>query len=386
MSTQVVVLGAGFGGLELATQLSAVVADEAHITLIDQNDSFVFGFSKFDVMFGERSSNEVRSYYRDIDKAGVELRQEVITSIDPVERRVVTDRGRYDADVLVVALGADLHPELTPGFVEGGFEFYSVGGAERLRSVLPSFDSGVVIVGVLGTPFKCPPAPSEAALLLHDHFASRGVRDQIEIRVVSPFGSPIPVSAASSQAVLTAFDERGIGWMPEQIVKSLDPEGKVAHLADGSELAYDLFLGIPKHRVPAVVEGSGLAVQGWIPIDPATLATSFPDVYAIGDVTSAPVPKAGVFAETAARALADVLIHRIRGGAAPPPYDGAGTCYIEFGDHKVGRVDASFLTGPRPTGPFTPPSLEVAAEKQEFAVIRRERWFGYRREQAPAAR
>lgn len=368
-----VILGAGFGGLELVTRLSTSVADEASITLIDQSDGFVFGFSKFDVMFGERSVDDVRSLYRDIDKASVEFHQETVLSIDPIERRVVTDRGTYGADVLVVALGADLHPELTPGF-EDGHEFYSVAGAERLRDVLRSFDGGVVIVGVLGTPFKCPPAPSEAAILLHDHFAARGIG--VEIRVVSPFGSPIPVSAASSEAVLAAFGERGIEWLPQQIVKALDPGQKVAHLADGRDLPYDLFLGIPKHRVPVAVESAGLAPDGWITIDPSTLATPFPDVYAIGDVTNAPVPKAGVFAETAAQTLAEVLIHRIRGGVPPAPYDGAGTCYIEFGDHKVGRVDANFLTGSTPSGPFTPPSLEVADEKQEFAATRRERWFG----------
>jgi sulfide:quinone oxidoreductase len=374
VTTKVVILGAGFGGLELATRLSTSVADEASITLIDQSDGFVFGFSKFDVMFGERSVSDVRSLYRDIDKASVEFRQETVVSIDPIERRVVTERATYGADVLVVALGADLHPELTPGFEDGGNEFYSVAGAERLRDVLRSFGGGVVIVGVLGTPFKCPPAPSEAAILLHDHFAARNVG--VEIRVVSPFGSPIPVSAASSEAVLAAFEERGIEWLPQQIVKTIDPGQSVARLADGQELPYDLFLGIPKHRVPVAVEAAGLAPDGWITIDPATLATPFPDVYAVGDVTNAPVPKAGVFAETAAQTLAKVLIHRIRGGAPPPPYDGAGTCYIEFGDHMVGRVDASFLTGGTPSGPFTPPSLEVAAEKQEFASTRRARWFG----------
>ena len=135
MSRRIVILGAGFGGLELAARLSATVPDEVSVTLIDKNDSFVFGFSKFEVMFGRKSLEEVRSYYRDIVKPGVEFRQELITGIDPEARRVVTDRGTYDADILVVALGADYEPAATPGLVEGGYEFYSVPGAARLREV-----------------------------------------------------------------------------------------------------------------------------------------------------------------------------------------------------------------------------------------------------------
>src|SRR5713226_7011918 len=130
MRTHVVILGAGFGGLELSTRLSEELADEVQVTLIDQSDSFVFGFSKLDVMFGRRTLDEMRHFYRDIAKPGVEFRQETVVSIDPERRRVVTNKGTYDADVLVVALGADLEPEATPGLVEGGFELYSPVGAE----------------------------------------------------------------------------------------------------------------------------------------------------------------------------------------------------------------------------------------------------------------
>jgi sulfide:quinone oxidoreductase len=159
---------------------------------------------------------------------------------------------------------------------------------------------------------------------------------------------------------------------------------KVAALVDGAavldhgeRLPYDLFLGIPVHRVPDVIEASGLAVDGWIPVDPGTLETRFPGVYAVGDVTSVGTPKAGVFAEGAARVVADRLIAEARRAEGPAPYDGAGSCYIEFGDHRVGRVDVDFFSTPgHPTGAFTPPTVEVASEKAEFAATRRARWFG----------
>jgi sulfide:quinone oxidoreductase len=372
----VVVLGAGFGGLELSARLSAAMGDAVRVTLIDKNDAFVFGFSKFEIMFGRQARADVSSYYATIAKPGVTFRRETITAIDPVARRVTTDAGEHSADVLVVALGADYDFGATPGFVEGVHEFYSVDGAVALREVLPGFRAGHALVAVVSEPFKCPPAPCEAAMLLDEYFSQRGVRGEIEISVVSPWGIPIPATGPGSDAILARFRERNISWIADQGIASIDPAAKAARLRDGSTMSYDLFLGIPAHRVPAVVEASGLAVDGWIPVDRANLATRFPDVYAIGDVTSAPVPKAGIFAESAARAVAEHLVVQFRDGGTAKPYDGAGSCFIEFGDRTVGRVDVDFLTGPSVVAPFTEPSLQGAEEKAEFAASRRRRWFG----------
>jgi len=376
MKLRVVVLGAGFGGLELSTILSEALPDQLELTLIDRNDSFYFGFSKLDVMFGRVASDGVRLAYRNIAKPGVQFRQETITCIDPVARCVTTDRGTYDADVLVVALGADHDPDATPGLTQGGNEFYSFAGAERLREVLPTFSKGRAIVGVTSTPFKCPPAPSEAALLLHDHLTARGVRDACEISIVMPFSVPIPPSPASSKALFAAFAERSITFIPKRLVRALDPARHVAILDDGNEMSFDLFLGIPKHRVPDVVVASGMTVNGWIPVDPKNLKTRFPHVYAIGDVTSVGTPKAGVFAEGAARIAAASLIAEQKGGEQPLPYTGAGSCYVEFGLDQVGRVDVDFFSGPSPTGSFMEPSVALVNEKQHFGSSRRARWFG----------
>jgi sulfide:quinone oxidoreductase len=377
MATSVVVLGAGFGGLELSSRLAHELRDEVRITLIDRADAFVFGFSKLDVMFGKRTIGEVRLPYSDIATPGVRFRQETVTAIDPVGRRVTTDLDEYEADVLLVALGADYDIAATPGLAEAGFEFYSVGGAERVRDLLPTFTSGKAIVGVCGTPFKCPPAPSECAILLDEYLRARGVREAVEISVVMPLGSPVPPSAATSEAILARFAERGITFSPGRRVAALDPGTREAVLDDGSRLPFDLFLGIPVHRAPDVVVESGLASEGWIPVEPRTLATRFLGVYAVGDVTSVGTPKAGVFSERAARAVADQLVARLRGKPEPPGYDGTGSCYIEFGDERVARVDVDFFATPgHPAGTFSPPSREVAEEKADFAPSRRARWFG----------
>ena len=194
---KVLVLGAGFGGLELSTRLSDELGEDVEVTLIDKGEGFVFGFSKLDVMFGRTVADAVVHPYRDLVKPGVRFVQATITSIDPEARSVQTDAGEFSGDVMVVALGADLHPDATPGLVEGGHEFYTVPGAFALREVLADFPGGRVIVGVTSTPFKCPPAPSETALMLHDFLTERGLRDQSEIALVMPLGVPIPPSPAA---------------------------------------------------------------------------------------------------------------------------------------------------------------------------------------------
>ena len=316
--------------------------------------------------------------YRDISKPGVAYRQELVTSIDPATRQVITDGNRYQPDILVVALGADYDLTATPGFEADGYEYYSVAGAERLRDVLQSFSGGRVLIAVLGVPFKCPPAPYEGALLLHDYLLSRGVRDATQIDVISPMESPIPVSPETSEAIVQALAERAIGYTPGRRVRGLDPRTHRAQLKTG-EIPYELFIGIPVHRAPAVVEASGLTrggTDGWIAVNPRNLATPFPNVYALGDCADAPVPRAGAFAESAARAVADDIAAQINGSGSIAPYDGTGSCYIEFGGGLVGKVDADFLSGPAPTAPFLGPSADLAAEKKEFADARRQRWFG----------
>jgi len=301
-----------------------------------------------------------------------------VRSIDPAARHVVTDAGTFDADILVVALGADYDVAATPGLAEGGNEFYSVAGATVLRAVLPRFERGPAIIGVTGKSFKCPPAPSEAALLLHDYLTSRGRRDATEISLVMPFGTPIPPSPDTSRAILAAFEERGIRFVKDQLVRAYDSTRKVAVLGDGTEMPCDLLLGVPVHRVPQVVVESGLAADAhsWVPVNKQTLETNVPGVYAVGDVNGVGTPKAGVFAEGAARIVAAAIIARIRGGAGPEAYKGAGSCYVEFGHDQVGRVDVDFLSGPKPTGTFQPPSDALVAEKAQFGSTRIQRWFG----------
>jgi sulfide:quinone oxidoreductase len=376
MKPRILILGAGFGGLELASTVSEALGDSVEVTLIDKADAFVFGYSKLDVLFGRTTLDAVELPYSALVKPGVRFVKETIVAIDPAERRVSTDAGVHEADYLVIALGADYDLDATPGLGDGDNEFYSVAGAARMAQLLPSFSKGCAVIGVCGTPFKCPPAPSECALLLHDHLVARGVRADCEIEFVIPFGTPVPPSPDTSAALIEAFAERDIAFVPGRTPVALDTTNRVVTLDDGSEISYDLFFGVPKHRAPDVVRESGMAEEGYIPVASATLETRYPGVYACGDVATAGVPKAGVFAEGAARVVARELIAKLRGERSPAAYDGRGSCYIEFGAGRVGRVDVDFFSGPKPTGTYQAPSTALAAEKERFGSTRRARWFG----------
>jgi sulfide:quinone oxidoreductase len=245
-----------------------------------------------------------------------------------------------------------------------------------MREVLPTFRKGHAVVGVCGAPYKCPPAPSECALMLHDYLVERGVRAACQIALVNPLSSPVPPSPDTSRALIAAFTERGIDYLPSRRVASVDPGRNLVILDDGRELPCDLFLGVPKNRAPDVVVATGMTESGWVTVDSRTLETNHPGVYAIGDLANTGAPKAGVFAEGTARTVAANLIAKFRKQEPTAKNPGAGSCYIEFGADRVARVDVDFFSGPKPTGTFHEPSQALKVAKQEFGASRRARWFG----------
>jgi sulfide:quinone oxidoreductase len=371
---RVLVLGAGFGGLEVAARLSDAAPEQIDVTLIDQNDSFVFGYSKLDVMFG-LTRETWRTYYRDLTRPSVTFRQERIVAIDPVEKTVQTTEGEYSADVLVIALGADLDVAATPGLTETD-QFYSVDGAAGFADRIRDFRHGHAVIAVAGAPFKCPPATSEVALMLHHVLTQRGARGDTQITIVSPLPSPVPPSPEASAALLAAFEERGINYRGATRMIEVDPARRVLMLDGGEQLGYDLLLAVPKHKLPDAVANLPSGNDGWIHVDPRTLQTEHPDVFAIGDCADAPVPRAGTFAERAAMAVAERILAKLDGRPVAP-FDGRGACYIEFGGGRVARVDVSVTVDDGATsGSFSEPSLTIGREKEESGPVRIARWFG----------
>lgn len=376
MSTRVLILGAGFGGLELSTSLSEALGESVAVTLLDKSDAFIFGFAKLDLMFGRATAAQIRNPYADFVKPGVRLLRETVTAIDPEAKRVTTDKGTHEADILVVALGADYDVSGTPGVILGRNEFYSVAGAAHFATVLANFTGGDAVVGVCGAPYKCPPAPSECALMLHDYLEARGLRRKSRITLVNPLSSPVPPSPETSKALIEAFAERDIAYLPSTKIVAVDQAAREVTLDTGAALPCDLFLGVPKNRAADVVVASGMTENGWVNVDPRTLATKWADVYAVGDLAATGAPKAGVFAEGAAKAVAANIISRLRGEAKTASNPGFGSCYIEFGAERIAKVEVDFFSGPKPTGTFYGVSDVLRADKQLFGASRRARWFG----------
>lgn len=377
MHSRVLVLGAGFGGLETAARLSELLGEEADVTIIDASPGFVFGYHKLDVLFGQSSAETVRMPYQRHALPGVRFVNEKILAIDPESRSATTAGGSYSGDVLVVALGADYDVAATPGLAELGEDFYSVAGTVAAADALSNFAGGDVVVGVCGSSFKCPPAPHETALRLHDFLVAKGVRDASTITVVVPLPVALPPAPELTAAIDDRYAERGITFIGSHVVSALEEnaEGRVAVLNDGQELPVDLFLGVPVHVAPPVVVEAGLVEDGWIPVDRGTAATKFPGVYAVGDVTSIGTAKAGVFSEGTGRVVADRLVAALRGEEPTPEYDGRAWCLVELGEDEVAGVDIDFFREGGARGFYTPPEDVEPGAKDEFAASRHARWF-----------
>ncbi len=380
LAVKILILGAGFGGLQTATRLKEELNDSVDITLIDKNNFFLIGFTKFDVMFGRRTSEDVKLYYKHLAIEGINFIQDTIEKIDPDKKIVKTSYAEFSYDYLIVALGADLAPEAIPGFVEGGHEFYSLEGAEKIIPAINKFESGTLLISIFSKPYKCPPAPYEAAIQLHDLFVRKGIRDKIILKMLIPGPMPLPIAKNVSSEIEHLLKERNIELLKKHKVVELNPDKKEAIIENSNPIGYDLFIGIPIHKPPQVVRESALSKNGWVSVNKDNLETTFENVYAVGDVTSIPVgdfavPKAGALAENAANAVADDIINKIKKRKRSHTFEAAGSCYLEFGSGEVAKINTNFLGHSQPQVTLEGPSIEFRADKENFEKERIKKWF-----------
>lgn len=381
--TTTLILGGGFGGLACARALRAGVAPEHRIQLVDRADGFLVGASKTWVMLGERRGPEVVRERARLLPAGVEWIPAEIESLDPVHRRVHTGAGELRADHLVVALGADLDPAAIPGLAEGAHSFYTLAAAERLSEALREFAGGRIVLLVPRLPFKCPPAPYEAAMLLHAWLEARGLRGRTEIEIHTI--EPLPMTTAGEamgRMIVAELEARRIGFHPRRSVVAVEPARRAVRCEDG-EVPYDLLIAVPPHRAPQVVVAAGMAeVGGWVAVDPLTLEARRPAglerVYAIGDVTALPLPgrhvatvplvlpKAGVFAAAEGEIVAARIAAAIGGTPPPAGFEGRGFCYLEVGGGRAIRAEGEFFATPHPLMATRPASEEQYRDKLDW--------------------
>lgn len=377
---RIVVLGGGFGGITAALELRKLLGGEPTIALIDRRPAFVMGLRKLWVLTGRGTLAEGTRTLSALRERGVDVRQGTVERIDAASRTVTADTGTVPYDYLVIALGAEPRPDLVPGFSPAAFNLYDAADVERLAARVKTFTKGRIVVGILGVPYKCPPAPYEAAMLLADHFQQRGLGQAVQITAFTPQPMSLPVvGAAGCAQVEGQLASRGIAFTPNRKVERL--EGSTA-ISDRGSIEADLFIGVPPHRPPALIKSLGLQLQGeWLFTDPKTLRTSDSRIYAVGDVTEIPLanklplPKAGVFAESQAKVAAAHIAAEITGKQSDAAFDGRGYCYIEVGGGQAAKVQGHFTAPGGPQVEVTVPSEQALKEKIEFERSRLTSWF-----------
>jgi len=313
-------------------------------------------------------------------RLGVVVRRATIESIQPQEKSAVVDGERIQADALVVALGADTIPNAVPGFAEHAYNVYDPNDIPRAAQALNDFQGGRLVIGIFGAPYKCPPAPYEMALLISDRFKARGIKAGIDAFTPQPMSLPI-LGSVGCDLIESRLADQGITFHPNHKATAIET-GEVVFA--NKRMPFDLLLGVPPHKPPAVVRDNGLVAEGsgWVEVNKRTLETSFPDVYAIGDVTQImlangkPLPKAGLFAEQMGETVAERIASGFVGEEPSATFKGEGGCYLEVGGGKAMMVQGSFLAEPEPIVTLTEATAEYMNEKCSFETQRLLEWFG----------
>lgn len=383
--SKTLILGGGFGGIAAANALRELLPPEHKILVFAKEPTFHVGAGKTWVMLGERTPEEISRPVETLLARGIRLAPGIARAIDPGQGAVLTDRGEERGDFLVLALGADLDFEVVPGLSEGAHTFYTVEGAVRLRGALERFVGGDIAILIPKAPFKCPPAPYEAAMLIRHRLAARGLAGKTRISIYTVEGAPMATAGPEmGQLIQKELADRGISFHPRKTTVQVEAGTRRIAFEDGSDAQYDLLIAIPPHVAPkAVREAQLVGPSGWIPVDPLTLkvaGAAEAEVYAIGDVTAVPLPgrfrpdmplslpKAGVFAEAQGRVVAHQIAARVLGTAMAGTFDGKGFCYLEVGGGLAMRAEGAFFEKPHPVMQKRPPDEAQLREKHEWVA------------------
>lgn len=336
----ILILGGGVGGTVTANLTSKEIGDHARVTLVDPTGLHVYQPGFLYVAVGAQKPARLQRKESLLLRDGVKLVIDTATFVDPGSQKVVLKSGhmlRYDE--LVIATGSRTVMEEVPGGA-AAHDFYSMQGAMRLFQALESFQGGKIVVGVAGIPYKCPPAPVEFVFLLDDYLRSRRIREQSEIKLLSPLNRAFTIEA-TSKIVQPILAERGIELVGFFNVESVDPNDKTVTSLEGETFGYDLLILVPPHRGAKVIEDSKLGDErGWIPVDRNTLRHVAHDhVWAIGDATSIPISKSGSVAHYEASVVADAIAAEALGRPAPAHvYDGKVMCFLETGKGQATTI------------------------------------------------
>jgi len=326
MGRRILILGAGFGGLAAATELRKGLGQDHRVIVMDRKRSFMMGLVKLWILEGSRRLEESQTPLDGLNAKGIEYLNDEVTRIDFASNRAqAKDHGWIEYDYLVVALGAELVPDRIAGFTGRGYNLYDAQQIPKLRDRLLELKRGRIAVAIMGMPYKCPPAPFEASMIIDGMLEKHGTRSSVEIDVYSPAPVALPVAGPQVSAnIVDMISRRGIRFNPLHRLKLVSDQ---LEFENGSRADYDVLVGIPPHRAPEVVRSAGLAEGDWITVDRSTMKTRLANVYAIGDVTeikvgALAVPKAGIFAEEQGKGAARQIMGEIGGRPATATFAG----------------------------------------------------------------
>lgn len=379
----VVILGAGTGGVVVGRCLRRHLRADDRIVLVERSSVLRFAPSFLWVMSGARRPEQLSRALDRQRRKGLEVLRADVLEIDPGRRLVKTSETALGFDQLVIALGAELAPEVVPGFGEAAHDLYTLEGAVSAGAALRQFDGGRIVVMVSRMPYKCPAAPYEAAFLTEALLRRRGRRDQSTIDIYTPEPFPMPTAGpVLGDALSRMLEERGIGLHTKRTVDRIDVQARELVLDDNERVAYDLLLGVPAHRAPTVVQDTSLAgPTGFIPVERSTLEADAEGVFAIGDVSSIPLagnlflPKAGVFAHAEAEVVARRIAAELAGRPQKATFDGTGACFVEMGDGIGAYATGDFYAANAPQVQLRRPRRRWHLAKVAFEQYWLRRWF-----------
>lgn len=376
----VLILGGGFGGLAAANEIRNLLpSSQIKITVVDKKDWFMVGFAKLWIMNGTRTFENSICSLDKLRKKDIEFLKDEILHIDLQNKNVKTTTKNISYDFLIIAMGSVLAPEKIPGLGENGMILYDHNQLTKIHKKINEIKSGNIAITIMGMPYKCPPAPFEAALLIDSMLRNKGTRNFIQIHFYSP--APITLPAAGpevSKQILEMIKSENIIFHNSCKIQSVE---KNKLIFDNLQANFDLLLAVPPHIAPKVIYESGLAKEGtFIQID-RDCKTPVENVYAVGDVTNLSVgekfavPKAGIFAEGEGYTVAKNIVAKIQSKEESTLFDGKGGCFIESGRETASLIEVDMFSEKLPTTKLTESTKDHLNEKFQFEKERFSKWL-----------